>query len=50
MEIVEEHNVSISRACKLMVIHRSYYYYIESKDDTEVEQAIRSAGQFGEGF
>lgn len=50
MEIVEEHKVSISRACKLKVIHRSYYYYTKCKDDSEVENAIRAAGQFGEGF
>ena len=45
-EIVKEYNVSISRACKLMDIHRSYFYYTEKK----VEQAIRKAAEFGDGF
>lgn len=44
-EIVKEYNVSISRACKLMDIHRSYFYYTEKKDDSEVEQAIREAAE-----
>ena len=33
-----------------MDIHRSYYYYREKKDDTEVEEAIRSAAEYGDGF
>ena len=37
--IVEEFEVSIARACRLMDIHRSYYYYREKRDDTEVEEA-----------
>lgn len=49
-EIVKEYNVSISRACKLMDIRRSYFYYTEKKDDSEVEQAIREAAEFGDGF
>ena len=40
----------IARACKLMEIHRSYYYYQEQRDDTEVEEAIRTAAQYGDGF
>lgn len=48
-EIVKEYNVSISRACKLMDIHRSYFYNTEKKDDTEGEQAIREAAEFGDG-
>ena len=47
---MEEYGVSIARACKLMDIHRSYYYYREKKDDTEVEEAIRSAAEYGDGF
>ncbi|MCS2232316.1 hypothetical protein NXU85_17930 [Phocaeicola vulgatus] len=42
--------MSIARACKLMEIHRSYYYYQEKRDDTEVEEAIRTAAQYGDGF
>lgn len=30
-EIIVEYEVSISRACRLMEIHRSYYYYREKK-------------------
>jgi putative transposase len=33
-----------------MEIHRSYFYYVEKKDDSEVEQAIRNAAEFGSGF
>lgn len=49
-EIVKEYNVSISRTSKLMDIHRSSFYYTEKKDDSEVEQAIREAAEFGDGF
>lgn len=42
--------MSIARACKLVEIHRSYYYYQEKRDDTEVEEAIRIAAQYGDGF
>jgi len=33
-----------------MDIHRSYFYYEEKKDDTAVEEAIREASMFGDGF
>jgi putative transposase len=33
-----------------MDIHRSYFYYTDKKDDTEVEEAIRAAAEFGDGF
>ena len=33
-----------------MDIHRSFYYYEEKRDDSEVEAAIREAGEFGDGF
>lgn len=49
-EIVEEYEVSITRACKMMEIHRSYFYYREKRDDTEVEEAIRKAAEHGDGF
>ena len=42
--------MSIARACRLMEIHRSYYYYQEKRDDTEVEEDIRTSAQYGEGF
>ena len=46
VEIVEEYELSIARACKLMEIHRSYYYYQERWDDTKEEEAIRTAAQY----
>ncbi len=33
-----------------MEIHRSYFYYESVKDDTEVEEAIRAAAEFDDGF
>ncbi|MCQ2375525.1 MAG: hypothetical protein MJ069_06475 [Salinivirgaceae bacterium] len=48
--IVEEYGVSISRACKMMDIHRSYFYYESVKDDAEVEESIREAAKYGDGF
>lgn len=50
MEIAEEYEVSITRACSLMDIHRSYFYYESRKDDSEVEAAIRAAAEFEDGF
>ena len=49
-EIVVEYEVSITRACRLMEIYRSYYYYVEKQDDEEVENAIRCAAEYGNGF
>lgn len=42
--------MSISRACRMMDIHRSYFYYQERRDDSEVERAIRAAAEHGDGF
>ena len=47
---LREYEVSITRACRMMEIHRSYFYYREKKDDNEVEEAIRSAAEHGDGF
>ena len=33
-----------------MDIHRSYFYYIEKKDDKEIIDAIKEASEFGDGF
>lgn len=33
-----------------MMIHRSYFYYVEKRDDSEVIDAIREASEFGDGF
>ena len=49
-EISVDYEISITRACKLMEIHRSYFYYTEKKNDSEVEAAIRNAAEFGDGF
>ena len=47
---MEEYEVSIARACRMMEIHRSYFYYREKRDDTEVEEAIMAAAEHGDGF
>lgn len=47
---MEEHEVSITRACGLMEIHRSYFYYKSRRNDSEVEKAIREASVFEEAF
>jgi len=49
-EIVQEYGVSIARACKMRDIHRSYFYYESVKDDAEVEESIREAAKYGDGF
>ena len=33
-----------------MMIHRSYFYYIEKRDDSDVIDAIKEAAEFGDGF
>jgi putative transposase len=33
-----------------MMIHRSYFYYVEKRDDAAVIDAIKSAAEFGDGF
>lgn len=48
--IAEEYEVSITRACGLVDIHRSYLYYKSKRDDSKVESAIREAAVFGDGF
>ena len=50
-EIAEEFHVSITRACCLMGIHKSFFYYKPTKDDSEIEDAIRRmAADGGDGF
>jgi putative transposase len=41
MEIKEEEKISIARACKIMSLDRSMYYYDSIKDDSEVENKLR---------
>ena len=33
-----------------MDIHRSYFYYIKKKDDSEIIDTIKEASEFGDGF
>lgn len=49
-ERVTDYKISITRACRLISIHRSYFYYAEKKDDNEVIDSIREASEFGDGF
>jgi len=39
-EITEEEGISIARACKLIMLVRSMYYYESVKDDSEVEAKL----------
>ena len=51
LEFVTQRKISISRACRLMRIHKSYFYYKSVKDDNAIETAIRDkAGKGGDGF
>ncbi|MCK9181318.1 MAG: hypothetical protein M0P13_00360 [Fibrobacteraceae bacterium] len=50
-EIAEERKISITRACSLMEIHKSFFYYEPTKEDSEIEAAIRSKARFdSDGF
>jgi len=50
-EIAGEFQISITRACNLMGIHKSYFYYESTKDDSEIEAAIRQKAEDGyDGF
>ncbi len=44
--------MSITRACRVMQLHKSRYYYVSRKEesDREVMEAIRTASEFGDGF
>lgn len=48
--LVYEYDISISRACRIMDIYRSYFYYRSRKDDAPIEEAIRLAAEYGDGF
>lgn len=49
--IVNEFDVGTSRACRLVGLHKSRYYYKrKTSDDDEVKDAIRDAAQHGDGF
>lgn len=40
-----EENISVARACQLMTLDRSMYYYQSVKDDSEVEEKLRWYGE-----
>ncbi len=41
-EISKEEQVSVGRACKIIAMSRSMYYYKKQKDDSPVNRAIRN--------
>lgn len=45
MEVQKEENISIARACKIIKLDRSMYYYESVKDDSEVEAKLRWYGE-----
>lgn len=49
-ELVYEYDISISRACRIMNIYRSYFYYRSRKDDAPIEEAIRLTAEYSDGF
>ena len=50
-EIVTENEVSIVRACRVLEVHRSGYYYKRKRDDSEVIDAIsKKAEHSKDGF
>jgi putative transposase len=40
-EIKEEEWISVVRACKIVMLVRSIYYYESVKDDSEVEAKLK---------
>ena len=40
-EIVQEHNIAVSRACKIVKLVRSQYYYNSKKNDTVVVDSLQ---------
>ncbi|MCF2521145.1 IS3 family transposase [Dyadobacter sp. CY351] len=40
-EIVREHNIAVSRACKIVNLVRSQYYYSSKRDDSEVIESLQ---------
>lgn len=41
LEVIEEQNISIARACKILQLDRSMFYYQSIKDDSIVEDKLR---------
>lgn len=50
--VTEHSEVSITRACRILQLHKSRYYYVSRKeqDDKEVMEAIEKASEYGDGF
>lgn len=40
-EVIEEHHIAVSRACKILSLNRSQFYYTTQKDDTETIEALQ---------
>ena len=40
-EIIQEHNIAVSRACKIVKLVRSQYYYSSKKDDSAVVDSLQ---------
>lgn len=45
MEIMKQEAVSVGRACKIVGLNRSMYYYQSIKDDSEVEQKLQELAE-----
>ena len=45
-EIVTDYDISITRACRLMTIRHSYFYYAKKKNDNEVIDSIIENSEF----
>ena len=43
-KIVKDYEISITRTCSLMSIHRSYFYYVKKKLAARVKQAFVTPG------
>lgn len=50
VEIITDGDISITRVCRLVSIHRLYFYYTENEDNNELIDYIREASEFGDGF
>jgi len=39
--IVEEHGIAVSRACKIVSLHRSQFYYRSKRNDTTIVESLQ---------